>query len=97
MDEFSNVSNALLGIHPANKVVGVKPLQKGDDRRRREDRHGQGEGTASGEEGLIYHRSDGPLLFEPVEGSNGSTTDPAQGETGPRDESAGPRKVDVVV
>ncbi len=97
MDEFSNVSNALLGIHPANKVVGVKPLQESDDRRRRKDRHGQGKGTASGEEGLIYHRSDGPLFFESVEGSNGSTTDPVQGETGPQDKSAGPRKVDVVV
>jgi hypothetical protein len=97
MDEFSNVSNALLGIHRANKVVGVKPLPKRDDRRRRDDRPGQGDGTASGEEGLIYHRSDGPLVFEPVEGSNESTTDPVQGETGPKDKSAGPRKVNVVV
>ena len=47
MDEFSNVSNALLGIQPANKVLGVKPLQKRDDRRRGEERHGQGKGKGS--------------------------------------------------
>jgi hypothetical protein len=97
MDEFSNVGNALLGIHGANKVVGVKPLSKRDDRRRREDRPGQGDGTASEEEELIYHRSDGLPLLEGVKGSNEPSTDPVHGETGPRDKPAGPRKVDVVV
>jgi hypothetical protein len=82
MDEFSNVSNALLGIQPANKVVGVKPLQKRDDRRRGEERHGQGKGMGSA---------------AAEDGSNGSTDDSARGKAGPKDKSAEPRKVDVVV
>jgi hypothetical protein len=81
MDEFSNVSNALLGIQPANKVVGVKPLLKRDDRRRGEERHGQDKGMG---------------FASPEDGSNGSTNDPAQGKAGPRNKSE-PRKVDVVV
>jgi hypothetical protein len=97
MDEFSNVGKALLGIHPADKVVGVKPLLKSDDRRRREQRRDRRKGTASAEEELIYHRSDGPFFFEPVDGSDDATTDPVEGETGPKEKSPEPRKVDVVV
>jgi len=82
MDEFSNVSNALLGIPPADKVVGVKSLQKRDDRRRGEQRHGQGKGMGSA---------------SPEEGSNGFTNDPAQGIAGPRNKSPETHKVDVVV
>jgi hypothetical protein len=97
MDEFSNLSNGLPGIHTANKVVGVKPLPKRDDRRRREDRRGQGKGAGSEEEGLIYDRSKVPLIFEPIAGPDGSTIDPVQGQTEPGDKLPGPRKVDVVV
>jgi hypothetical protein len=97
MDEFSNVSSALLGIHPASKVVGVKPLPKREDRSRRDDRHGQGKGTGSGEEDLIYHRFDGPNGPEALEGSSGSGADLAQGRTDPGENSPAPCKVDVVV
>jgi hypothetical protein len=78
-------------------VVGVKPLLKRDDRRRREQRRDQEEEAATGREELIYHRSDRPFLFEQVDGSNESTTESVDGETGPKDASPEPRKVDVVV
>ncbi len=52
MDAFSNVGNALPGIHPADKVVGVKPIQKRDDRRRRQERRGQGRAMGSRDEGV---------------------------------------------
>lgn len=70
MDPFSNVGNALLGIHPADKVVGVKPIHKRDDRRRREERHGQGRAMGPGDEGY-----DGRAV-DPAQGDAGKKEKP---------------------
>lgn len=70
MDAFSNVGNALPGIHPANKVVGVKPIHTRDDRRRREARHGQDRAMGPGDEGY-----DG-CAVEPAQGEAGKREKP---------------------